>query len=59
MGAHAAYIYVSAANIIAERIALQKAVDEAYAAKLIGKDNIHGYPFDCLCASRRGCLYLR
>jgi NADH-quinone oxidoreductase subunit F len=45
MGAHAAYIYVRG-EFIAERIALQKAVDEAYAAKLIGKDNVHGYPFD-------------
>jgi NADH-quinone oxidoreductase subunit F len=46
MGAHAAYIYIRG-EYIAERIALQKAVDEAYEAKLIGKDNIHGYPFDC------------
>jgi NADH-quinone oxidoreductase subunit F len=45
MGAHAAYIYIRG-EFIAERIALQKAVDEAYAAKLIGKDNKTGYPFD-------------
>jgi NADH-quinone oxidoreductase subunit F len=45
MGAHAAYIYIRG-EFIAERIALQKAVDEAYEAKLIGKDNKHGYPFD-------------
>ncbi|HUN12894.1 MAG TPA: NADH-quinone oxidoreductase subunit NuoF [Rhabdaerophilum sp.] len=45
MGAHAAYIYIRG-EFIAERIALQKAVDEAYAAKLIGKDNKNGYPFD-------------
>jgi NADH-quinone oxidoreductase subunit F len=45
MGAHAAYIYIRG-EYIAERIALQKAVDEAYEAKLIGKDNVHGYPFD-------------
>ncbi|KAF0231117.1 MAG: NADH-quinone oxidoreductase subunit [Beijerinckiaceae bacterium] len=45
MGAHAAYIYMRG-EYIAERHALQKAVDEAYAAKLVGKDNIHGYPFD-------------
>ncbi|CAN2533374.1 NADH-quinone+oxidoreductase+chain+1 [Methylocapsa aurea] len=45
MGAHASYIYVRG-EFIAERIALQKAIDEAYDAKLIGKDNIHGYPFD-------------
>ena len=45
MGANACYIYVRG-EYIAERIALQKAVDEAYAAKLIGKDNVHGWPFD-------------
>ncbi|MCA3630572.1 MAG: NADH-quinone oxidoreductase subunit NuoF [Methylobacterium sp.] len=45
MGAHAAYIYIRG-EYIAERIALQKAVDEAYAAKLVGKNNVHGYPFD-------------
>jgi NADH-quinone oxidoreductase subunit F len=45
MRAHACYIYVRG-EYIAERIALQRAVDEAYAARLIGKDNIHGYPFD-------------
>ena len=31
---------------ILERKRLQAAVDEAYEAKLIGKDNIHGWPFD-------------
>ncbi|MDE2579798.1 MAG: NADH-quinone oxidoreductase subunit NuoF [Hyphomicrobiales bacterium] len=45
MGAHAAYIYVRG-EYIAEREALQRAVDEAYAANLIGKNNIHGWPFD-------------
>jgi NADH-quinone oxidoreductase subunit F len=45
MGAHAAYIYIRG-EYIAERIALQKAVDEAYEAKLVGKDNKNGYPFD-------------
>ena len=45
MGAHACYIYVRG-EYIAERVALQKAVDEAYEAKLIGKDNLHGWPFD-------------
>ncbi|MFC0283494.1 NADH-quinone oxidoreductase subunit NuoF [Camelimonas abortus] len=45
IGAHAAYIYIRG-EFIAEREALQRAVDEAYAARLIGKDNIHGYPFD-------------
>ena len=45
MGAHAAYIYIRG-EFIAERVALQKAVDEAYEARLIGKTNVHGYPFD-------------
>ena len=31
---------------ILERKRLQAAVDEAYEAKLIGKDNVHGWPFD-------------
>ncbi len=46
MGAQAAYIYVRG-EFIREREALQRAVDEAYDAGLIGKNNIHGYPFDC------------
>jgi NADH-quinone oxidoreductase subunit F len=45
MGAHAAYIYLRG-EYIAEREALQRAVDEAYEARLIGADNVHGYPFD-------------
>src|SRR5918997_1374811 len=45
MGAHAAYIYIRG-EYVAERHALQRAVDEAYEAGLIGKNNIHGYPFD-------------
>ena len=45
MGANVAYIYVRG-EFIREREALQAAIDECYAAKLIGKDNVHGYPFD-------------
>ena len=45
MGANACYIYVRG-EYIAERVALQKAVDEAYETKLFGKDNVHGWPFD-------------
>ena len=45
MGAHAAYIYVRG-EFIREREALQRAIDEAYEAKLIGKGNIHGWDFD-------------
>ena len=45
MGAHASYIYVRG-EYIKERQRLEAAVDEAYEARLIGKDNIHGWPFD-------------
>ncbi|ACL59009.1 NADH-quinone oxidoreductase subunit NuoF [Methylobacterium nodulans] len=45
MGAHAAYIYIRG-EYVAEKHALQRAVDEAYEARLIGQDNVHGYPFD-------------
>ncbi|MDQ0507018.1 NADH-quinone oxidoreductase subunit NuoF [Xanthobacter agilis] len=45
MGAHAAYIYVRG-EFIYERKRLQQAIDECYAAGLLGKSNIHDYPFD-------------
>ncbi len=45
MGAHAAYIYVRG-EYVREREQLEAAIDQAYEARLIGKDNIHGYPFD-------------
>ncbi|MBV9077837.1 MAG: NADH-quinone oxidoreductase subunit NuoF, partial [Methylobacteriaceae bacterium] len=45
MRAHACYIYIRG-EYIAELHALQRAVDEAYEARLIGPDNVHGYPFD-------------
>ncbi|MCB4770036.1 NADH-quinone oxidoreductase subunit NuoF [Ancylobacter sp. Lp-2] len=45
MGAHAAYIYVRG-EFILERERLQAAVDQAYEAKLIGKNNVHGWDFD-------------
>ncbi|TIU90874.1 MAG: NADH-quinone oxidoreductase subunit F, partial [Mesorhizobium sp.] len=45
MGAVAAYIYVRG-EFIREREALQRAIDEAYEAKLIGKNNTSGYDFD-------------
>ncbi len=47
MRAHTAFIYVRG-EFIREREALQRAVDEAYAAKLIGKDNVHGWDFDVI-----------
>ncbi len=45
MRAHAAYIYVRG-EYVAEREAMEKAILEAYEAKLIGKNNIHGWEFD-------------
>ncbi len=45
MGAHAAYIYVRG-EFITEREHLQAAVDQAYEARLIGKNNVHGWDFD-------------
>ena len=45
MRAHTCYIYVRG-EFIREREALQRAVDEAYAAKLIGKSNSNGWDFD-------------
>jgi NADH-quinone oxidoreductase subunit F len=45
MKAHACYIYIRG-EYIRERERLQAAIDEAYEAKLIGKDNVHGWDFD-------------
>ena len=45
MGANAGYIYVRG-EFIRERERLQAAIDEAYEAKLIGKNNVHGWDFD-------------
>jgi len=45
MGAVAAYIYVRG-EFIHERERLQAAVDQAYEARLIGKNNVNGYDFD-------------
>jgi NADH-quinone oxidoreductase subunit F len=45
MRAHTSYIYIRG-EFIRERERLQRAIDEAYAAKLIGKNNIHGWDFD-------------
>src|SRR5262247_4130496 len=44
MGAHACYVYILG-EFVRERERLQAAVDEAYEAKLIGKNNVHGFPF--------------
>jgi NADH-quinone oxidoreductase subunit F len=45
MRAHVCYIYLRGEYIL-ERERLQAAVDEAYEARLIGKNNIHGWDFD-------------
>ena len=45
MRAHTCYVYVRG-EFIRERENLQAAVDQAYEAKLIGKNNIHGWDFD-------------
>src|SRR5712692_10206321 len=47
MGAHACYIYVRG-EFIREREHLEAAVDQAYEAKLIGRNNIHGWDFDLI-----------
>ncbi|HEX4159630.1 MAG TPA: NADH-quinone oxidoreductase subunit NuoF [Rhizomicrobium sp.] len=46
MRAHVCYIYVRG-EFIRERERLQAAVDQAYEANLIGKNNVHGWDFDC------------
>ena len=45
MRAHTCYIYIRG-EYIAERHALEKAIREAYEARLIGADNVHGWDFD-------------
>ena len=45
MRAHTCFIYVRG-EYIREREALQRAIDEAYAANFIGKGNVHGWDFD-------------
>ena len=45
MRANTCYIYIRG-EFIRERQRLQAAVDEAYAARLIGKNNLHGWDLD-------------
>jgi NADH-quinone oxidoreductase subunit F len=45
MGAHIAYVYIRG-EFIRERHHFEQAVKEAYDARLIGKNNIHGWDFD-------------
>jgi len=53
MGANAAYIYVRG-EFIREREHLQAAVDQAYDAGLIGKNNKNGWDFDVYIAHGAG-----
>ena len=46
MHVHVCYIYMRG-EFIRERERLQAAVDQAYEARLIGKNNVHGWDFDC------------
>ena len=45
MEAHACYIYIRGEYIL-EKERLEAAVEQAYEANLVGKDNVHGWPFD-------------
>ena len=45
MGAHVGYIYVRG-EFIREREHLQAAIDQAYEARLLGKNNVNGWDFD-------------
>ncbi len=45
MRAHVSYIYIRG-EFIREREILQAAIDEAYDAKLIGRNNVNGWDFD-------------
>src|SRR5881398_3977708 len=53
MNAHACYIYVRG-EFIREREHLQAAIDQAYDAKLVGKDNVNGWPSDVYVAHGAG-----
>jgi NADH-quinone oxidoreductase subunit F len=45
MRANVCYIYIRG-EFVRERERLQAAVEQAYEANLIGKNNLHGFPFD-------------
>jgi NADH-quinone oxidoreductase subunit F len=47
MGASTAFVYVRG-EFVRERERFQAAVDQAYEAKLIGKNNVHGWDFDII-----------
>jgi NADH-quinone oxidoreductase subunit F len=45
MAANTGYIYIRG-EFVRERERLQAAIDQAYEARLIGKNNVHGFDFD-------------
>ena len=47
MGAHTCYVYVRG-EFVRERERLEAAVEQAYEAKLVGHNNIHGWDFDLI-----------
>src|SRR5215468_9228327 len=47
MGAHTCYVYVRG-EFVRERERLEAATEQAYEAKLIGKNNNHGWDFDLI-----------
>ncbi len=53
MRAHTAYVYIRG-EFIRERERLQAGIDEAYAARLIGRNNVHGWDFDLYVAHGAG-----
>ena len=53
MACNVGYIYVRG-EFIRERERLQAAIDQAYEARLIGKNNIHGWDFDLYVAHGAG-----
>jgi NADH-quinone oxidoreductase subunit F len=53
IGAHTGYVYIRG-EFIREAEHLQTAIDEAYEARLIGKDNVHGWDFDIHLARGAG-----
>ncbi|HVY02624.1 MAG TPA: NADH-quinone oxidoreductase subunit NuoF [Caulobacterales bacterium] len=53
MNAHAAYIYVRG-EFARERAHLEAAIGQAYAARLIGKNNLHGWDFDLFVSHGAG-----
>ena len=56
IGAHTAYIYIRG-EVVREREHLEAGIREAYAARLIGKDNLFGWDFD-LHVSHGGGAYI-